>query len=309
MNFFKSRHKFFRERLASAGSRKCLTFRMDGETMWYWVDSHGQEWVSDERLNIVPFDHVKVPNNYENTISMKVSSDYQVNRIINCVAFMNMRQHGSNDVVKLYNMPDNEWYFGKITCDHEDYLKVFSDKHLAWFEVPQRLIANLRGGYVTDQETFGQIYPHPYSMEIIDWSNLRRPSTSKLPMLEFIDTENTDEAALTMLVPVPAMPGLKDHVQKKVIFNLSHIDDSSLPVFNLKEIGEAIKYMRHEVRDYKLDLNKLYVRFGKNPTACRVMDLIKDYPNHRFYCSGTPQRRDKENHVVCNTVPDNYPKD
>lgn len=272
----------------------------DGDYSYVYQSPSKQYLVIDEHLNVSPLDTYPIGEYYSSSSPIRIEGCHMVARLREIVAFMNVRQYGLNDAVAFYlDKSGKTWYVNKTSFDVEGFVCIISDLSEI-IQVPERLISNLKGG--------GSIYQHPYSMQVVDWANLRRPSTTHAtPLITFVDTTDPTESAFDMLVPVPAMPGLKDHISRKVIFDLTALTDESTPVFNLKQLGEAIKSMDHEVDDWTLDLNKAYVKFGKQPNPIKVIDLIKEVPNHRFFCSGTPRTKRYEKHVEVNTVPKTYP--
>lgn len=300
--FFTSINTRIKKQLDKDEGRYIHTYRSEGAEYFVFRDSEGNDWVTDERLRTKPLAAAKPPKSFDNGHEIGRATYGVPPMIRDIVAFLGFRGYGANDAVLVYKTRDVNWYVTKTSCDVEDRIRLFNDKESQWYEFPEFVLRNVRD-YGSPEKLIRQ---HPYSMEVVDWVT-KKPSTAKAPLFELLDADNLEHAAIDMLVPVMGVPGLKDHVAKKVVFNLNLLDDSSTPVFDVAVIATAVRRMEFEVSNWTLDLNKVYIRFGKNPQAIQVSALHSTVANHRFYCSEPCGTVNDEKVTRANTVPESYP--
>lgn len=276
------------------------------EYRWCYRQPNGRVYAVSPLLEVWDLDDCKIPSSCTLTSTFSFRSrrgERWIDKLTRAVQFMNHYKWEGNWEIPVYRVHGITWHIRKDSLDTPNVFKLYpyrEGENLSWIHVPMQLVCEMRSSY--------QLEFHPYTMRphsrvpLIDCT-----AHTYIPPLQLTHIEDVTKAAFNMLVDVGGMPGLKDHHCMQVVFDITKLDNSGTPVFDLKEVLEAVKQMEHESKDWSIDINKVMVRFGHNPQPIKIEELVKVVPNHRFYCSDTPVRNNCETYIANHSVPTSYP--
>lgn len=115
-------------------------------------------------------------------------------------------------------------------------------------------------------------------------------------------------SAYTTLTEVPGCPGLLDFKSSDVVIHINALDNSALPIVDLKPFLEAVRDgIKHETKRWTLDIEQIQLQIGMNPKPIKIMDLASELPHHRIILSDLPNRWSEETYVNKTNLPVTYP--